>query len=393
MDRKYKIIRALFIVVVIAGAGLAAELTRIYVQVRTSSNFESACSVNEKINCVTVAESAYSAVFSIPVSIWGLGGMLALLSCAFISFTKRESIRDGAVILMLAMTIFSVITSIVLFYIAEFLIHSVCPYCMATYAINLVLFILAIIIFRSEGGMDVIKRTLKLVKSPLELSLFLAVPGQSVMLGTMVISAFLLLFGHIQVEIPKGPGGFPVGVTEDGYPWIGSRNPLVTITEFSDYQCPHCRNAHAKIRNMLTKYSDQVRIIHRNLPLDDQCHPMIKQEFHPCACDLASYAVCAKEQGKFWETNDYLFALLKEDKCQDKETVAKATGLDPDKFFQCLESDIPQTCIQEDIKCCIDMGIFGTPTYVCEEDKFTGGIPEEKIVELIKKAEVKKPSG
>jgi len=386
---KYK---AAFLIIVGFALALALELTRLYVQVRTDPSFESVCALNNKVNCLTVAESGYSAFLGIPVSIWGTAGYLAMIAACLFSFSRRKQLRASATGVLFGLSLFAVFTSITLFYISEFVIEVVCPYCVATYAANLVLFILVVLMLRADGGFKSFSVLEAGLKTPFRLILQTAVvPAVLFLLLALPVLGFKTLYSDIQPALPTGPDGLRVGMTEDGHPWIGASQPLLTIMEFTDYECPHCRRAHFRMRGLLPKYNDQIRLVHRHLPLDHKCNEIVTRPFHKCACQFARYTVCATEQGKFWEMNDYLFNLPRKHDCPGPEEVIRETGLNHEAFNECLDSGRADECIENDIKCCKELGIHATPTYLCEDEKFVGGIKEDEMIERIKLKE--KPSG
>ena len=80
---------------------------------------------------------------------------------------------------------------------------------------------------------------------------------------------------------------------------LGRADAPLTIVEFTDYQCPYCRQFQAQTFAQLKKnYIDtgKLRFIVRDLPL----------EFHSAARPAAEAAHCAAEQGKFWEMHHAL---------------------------------------------------------------------------------------
>jgi protein-disulfide isomerase len=72
----------------------------------------------------------------------------------------------------------------------------------------------------------------------------------------------------------------------------------VTIVEYGDYECPHCRAAHCVVNELLKHFDDQVRLVYRHFPLT---------KIHPHAQKAAEAAEAAGAQGKFWEMHDLLF--------------------------------------------------------------------------------------
>jgi protein-disulfide isomerase len=81
-------------------------------------------------------------------------------------------------------------------------------------------------------------------------------------------------------------------------PSMGKADALVTMVEFTDFQCPFCSRASATVRQLQEDYGDKLRLVikHNALP------------FHPRARPAAIAAMAAHEQGKFFEYHDKLFA-------------------------------------------------------------------------------------
>src|SRR4029453_3831712 len=50
-------------------------------------------------------------------------------------------------------------------------------------------------------------------------------------------------------------------------PARGPADALVTLVEFSDYQCPFCRQAHATVTQVEKKYAGKVRVVMKQFPL------------------------------------------------------------------------------------------------------------------------------
>lgn len=72
----------------------------------------------------------------------------------------------------------------------------------------------------------------------------------------------------------------------------------VTIVEFSDFQCPYCERVYPTINQVVKDYGDKVVLAYKYFPL---------VSIHPRAQKSAEAAVCASDQGKFWEFHNALF--------------------------------------------------------------------------------------
>lgn len=84
--------------------------------------------------------------------------------------------------------------------------------------------------------------------------------------------------------------------TEVGY-IRGGQEAKVKMVEFSDFQCPYCKNAEAVIEDLFNKYGDKISLEYRHFPLS----------FHADAQKAAEASECAGEQGKFWEMHNKVF--------------------------------------------------------------------------------------
>lgn len=154
----------------------------------------------------------------------------------------------------------------------------------------------------------------------------------------------------------------PVVVSVDDDAFLGKKDAPVTIIEFSDFQCPFCRNfAKDTLPQLKKEYIDtgKARFVYRDFPLS----------FHPGAISAAQGAECAREQGKFWELHDTLFA---EQGKQGTGTIqftvddikkwAVQSGVNATKFNQCLDSGKYKEEVEKDIADGTAAGVSGTPS-------------------------------
>ena len=79
----------------------------------------------------------------------------------------------------------------------------------------------------------------------------------------------------------------------------GNPEAPITLMSFSDYQCPYCIRSEPVLNEVLARYPDRVRLIHRHFPLDS---------IHPFARPASEASMCAEEQGRFWDFHDAIFA-------------------------------------------------------------------------------------
>jgi protein-disulfide isomerase len=172
-----------------------------------------------------------------------------------------------------------------------------------------------------------------------------------------------------------------------GGPLWGPRQGLLTIYEFSDYQCPFCRAAHEEIREAIREYEDRTTFVHFHYPLDMQCNPAISRPFHERACAAAKAAICAHEQGRFWPFNDLLFEHGRQlDDALLARLVGEA-GLDQEALQACLQSNRPAERIAHDLAQAAKVPVKGTPTFVINGRVLSGyreGLYRSVIAELMR---------
>ncbi len=160
--------------------------------------------------------------------------------------------------------------------------------------------------------------------------------------------------------------------TEANYS-MGAENPIITIVEFSDFNCPLCKDSASKVKNIVEKNKDKIKLIYRDFPViaDD-------------SIGLAMIARCAGEQNKFWRMHDQLF--LNQGRVDSKEKIdamADIIKLRSFQFDKCLKESKYAKQIEKDMSDAIQLNLQGTPTWFINGNKITGDIPYDKFVSLI----------
>ena len=165
---------------------------------------------------------------------------------------------------------------------------------------------------------------------------------------------------------PPDPFRATVGV--DG-PSRGAPNARVTIVEFEDFQCPFCRKAQDTLQQVLLRYKDTVRFVHRDFPL---------QPLHPTSWKAHEAAHCAAEQGKFWEYRDLLYKNAPAAPDQ-LITYASQLGLDSAVFKACVDSSRFKAVVQIDEDEGDRLGVQGTPAFFINGRPLAGAQPKESF--------------
>jgi protein-disulfide isomerase len=164
-----------------------------------------------------------------------------------------------------------------------------------------------------------------------------------------------------------------VAVTADD-PSLGSAAAPVTVVEYSDFQCPFCGRVMPTLKELRTKYGDKVRLVWKDFPLT---------QIHPQAFVAAQAGNCAREQGKFWEYHDRLFANQQALQPELLKKYAGEVGLDPAKFNACLDSSKYEAHVQESLGAGNRLGITSTPTMYINGRMVNGAQPIDVFQAII----------
>ena len=114
---------------------------------------------------------------------------------------------------------------------------------------------------------------------------------------------------------------------------LGNSDATVTMFEYSDYQCPFCsRHATKVLPKIVEQYVDsgKLKIVMREFPIES---------IHPRAFAASLTALCAGDQGKYWEMHDLIFTNQKSLSDDDFKAHAETLGMDTAAFEACLADE------------------------------------------------------
>lgn len=172
----------------------------------------------------------------------------------------------------------------------------------------------------------------------------------------------------------KEPQIYRAKVNVEGSPSIGPATAPVLVVEFSDYQCPACRQAHETVLKVRDMFKDKVRWVFKDYPLKK----------HKYAEGAAEAAHCAAEQNRFWDLQNVLYSLPEEDLGPDRLVQhAVELGLNKDQFSQCLNSGKYKASVEKDIEEGKAVGVDSTPAFFINGRISVGGPPLEQFKALI----------
>lgn len=166
----------------------------------------------------------------------------------------------------------------------------------------------------------------------------------------------------------------------------GNRNAQILLIEYSDLECPFCKQFHKTAQQIVDSYKGQVAWVYRHFPLD-QIHSKADKEAEAveCAAELLG-------NDGFWKLTDKIFEVTPSNNGLDLATLpdlAAQVGLDKNKFKTCLDSGKMAKKVEEDYQSGIKAGITGTPGNILLDTKtgktqlIPGAVPFDQIKQVI----------
>lgn len=175
---------------------------------------------------------------------------------------------------------------------------------------------------------------------------------------------------------PVPPEGGTWKVPIAGSPVDGPGNALVTIVEFSDYQCPFCARVQPTLQKLKQKYAGRVRIVFKHNPLP----------FHRRAEPAAQLAAFARKQGGdalFFKATELLYENQKHLDDAGLRAVARKLGLDPDAALAAVKTHRYKSTIEQDQSLARGLRAVGTPQFFINGYRLRGAQPIEKFTSVI----------
>src|SRR6185312_11593431 len=157
-------------------------------------------------------------------------------------------------------------------------------------------------------------------------------------------------------------------------PMKGNPNARITLVEFADYECPHCKRLQPVLRQIVDEFPNDVKLYFKHYPLPQ----------HPNARLAAEGAVAAQKQGKFWQYQDKIWDHQEDLGPAEIEKVAKETGLDLSKFRKDMASDAVKAKVAKDHDEGTTIGLQATPTLFIDGREYTDGRDADSLREWIK---------
>lgn len=368
-----------------AGFVLALILTRHFYEARADANAAAVCDVSAKVSCTNVARSDYAEPLKgLPLSTLAAGWFLGIALVALMSL--GSAMQEEGQRALLAAGCVGLLTSLAYLAVMAFKLKTFCLFCLGVDVANLAIFILALslkpssprgklaagpwIAFLGVGLVALIAVAVGFTGfAPAEnpLTAGLDAPSDSALTSVAstpeapIRSPEELMY---EAAVNAALSG-PVLAVNAGseFPSSGPMNAPVTIVEFADFQCSHCKHAFEELAPLLQHYSGRLRVVFRQFPLDRSCNPSLPREIHDSACEAARVALCAGDQGKYLEAAGALFNRQEEFKPGLPQSIGAGRVPDPAKFAACVAAPRTSARVTVDVDEAIKLEIHGTPAF------------------------------
>jgi protein-disulfide isomerase len=163
-------------------------------------------------------------------------------------------------------------------------------------------------------------------------------------------------------------------------PSRGPDKAPVTIVEFSDLQCPHCKDAQPIIDKLLTE-EPNARFVFQNFPLPS----------HNWAAKAADYADCIGRSSKdaFWKfvqgTFDAQSSITEANADEKLTAIADTAGVKGAEMATCAAKADTKTRVEQSVALGQSVGVTGTPTVFVNGRRIGNvvGLPPEVLKGLV----------
>ena len=157
----------------------------------------------------------------------------------------------------------------------------------------------------------------------------------------------------------------------------GAADAEVTLVEYGDYECSHCRQAYPIVRRLQKVFGSRLRFVFRHFPLT---------AIHPHAQHAAEAAEAAAAQGRFREMHHALLHHQRALSDPDLVRYAAEIGLDSARVRQELADDTHAPRIRDDIRSGKRSGVTGTPTFFINGLRHEGDWDLDRLMDAVEAA-------
>lgn len=347
---------------------------------------KSICDINEKFDCTSVSMSKYAEFLNVPVALWGtIANLIFLvLGLAILPLSddsKKEAARRN--VFICALGIF--LATIVMASISLFLLSKFCLFCMTAYVLSILMLIFTWLWLRDDRALFANVKFGDF--TPLIVCAVVGFVGGFITQSTMAPGANS---PEQQAELNGMVNQWKAASTRDfklvAPLTAGPENAKMTIVEFADYRCIHCKHASPVFHTFVSSHPD-VKFEFQPWPLDGECNSALQQA-NGASCLLARVSYCAdKLKHAGWDVHDYIYDLPEifpsvEAVRAALPDLAKAGHMTNEELASCADSDEAKTIVRQQAEVGQSINLEGTPTVYANQKLLQGG----QVLQVLQKA-------
>jgi len=344
----------------------------------------SVCNLSAKFDCDAVAASSFASIFGMPIALWGAAANVSLFCLMLFSWLEwsdhPERLKRWTA--LLAGLCFA--ASVVMATISFTMMQSYCLFCISVYVLS------AIVFFSFKG----------LLKEPfwsnLTADFSVLWPENKGVVAGFVAIPILAYMGHQTFMQNLGDAQVEAMVSQSLADWQASPkqnfvakptltsgpaadNAAMTLVEFADFRCGHCRHAMYTLDAFVKSHPD-VRFEFYSFPLDGACNEKIEAS-SGLSCRLAVAVLCADQEGKGWELHHALYDHQDETIRQQSTAeldpllaqIMAPLGLNWERMQTCMNNPASQDAVRAQAKQGGLVNVQGTPTIFANGRQLNGG--------------------
>lgn len=149
---------------------------------------------------------------------------------------------------------------------------------------------------------------------------------------------------------------------DDTSPVLGNPEGNITLSEFFDYNCPHCRTVMPRLQRLIGE-DPQLRVVLREWPV-----------FGPGSDFAARASLASLSMGRYWQLHSRLLGARQRIEPPLVMRIAREAGLDETALRAEMDSDRVERHISMTHLLAEHMGLAGTPTFVCGDEAAFGAL-------------------
>ena len=359
--------------------------------------------------CLSLSQSGYATLFTVPIAAYGLLWYLLVVFILLIADYAGGRYHAYSLALLVPLAAAGVAADIVLGIIL-IMLKILCPFCVATYAVNLAILALAILWFRAAKKSEkfslpgALRELINPDSSPdrkafqsafilfiflLAFSVFatshiLKIKTAAAKIPENKATAFLQNFYRSPVETIKFPAN---GIT------LGNPKAEVTLVAFTDFLCSACYQLYRQEAQIFAKYRDRVKIVYYNYPLDRGCNQELKRTVYNNSCIASRAFLAASDRGILEEYIMKHFADYENTHSRytmemalgnfNKIDEGKRGGMNAGQFQALMNSASISLRLDEHIRLAKQLHVDATPTLYIGGRRLVGVPPVELLDQIL----------